>query len=361
MQNMHELTTFKLASETFLDSNLQLISSAASEIFPMIAFDKLDLNLIRVFDAVMEERSVLRASQRLHLSQSAVSHALSRLRDSLNEEIFVRTGKGMTPTSYAFEISVPLRAALHSISLALSPADSAFKPKSVKRSFVIAANDYVSATLLPRLNRRLATLAPGINLMITPSTRLDLAEQIDLGRIDVAIGTFRSVPDRLRSLLLLLQDEVLVCSGVHPTGDNEVRLQDMAEFPLAVVSLGAEGAHSAYILERGLARQAEMYDREALEHALAGAGLSVRRQIVLPHFLALPMLLEDSELLAIIPQPLAKTFARSLGFKIKSLPYPVTRQRLDMIWHMNNDNDAAQRWLQEQISAAALDISQTQD
>lgn len=329
----------------------------------MIAFDKLDLNLIRVFDAVMEERSVLRASQRLHLSQSAVSHALSRLREGLGQEIFVRTGKGMTPTSYAIEISGPLRAALHSMSKTLAQGASAFDPQSVNRSFVIAANDYISATLLPRLNHQLSTAAPGIDLTITPSTRLDLAEQIDLGRIDVAIGSFRSVPERLRTLPVMFQDEVLVCSGAHPIGSAALHLEDMAKYPLAVVSLGGEGEGmlSGYILERGLARQAQMYDRVALEQALAKAGLSVRRQIVLPHFLALPMLLEDSELLAIMPHPLARTFARTLGFMIKPLPYPVARQQLDMIWHSSNDSDPAQRWLHGQISAAADKISHLQD
>ncbi|AMB85173.1 LysR family transcriptional regulator [Pseudomonas agarici] len=329
----------------------------------MIAFDKLDLNLIRVFDAVMEEHSVLRASQRLHLSQSAVSHALSRLREGLGQEIFVRTGKGMTPTSYAIEISGPLRAALLNMSKTLTQAASPFEPEKVSRSFVIAANDYISATLLPQLNHQLSTAAPGIDLQITPATRLDLAEQIDLGRIDVAIGTFRSVPERFRTKPVLFQDEVFICSGEHPIGAKTLQLQDLTRYPLAVVSLGGEGEGvlSGYILERGLARQAQMYDRNALEQAMAEAGLSVRRQIVLPHFLALPMLLEKSELLAIMPQPLARTFARTLGFMIKPTPYAATRQQLDMIWHSSNDNDPAQRWLHSQISAAADEVSRLQN
>lgn len=329
----------------------------------MITFDKLDLNLIRVFDAVMEERSVLRASQRLHLSQSAVSHALSRLREGLAQEIFVRTGKGMSPTTYAIEISGPLRAALHSMSKTLAQAASSFMPETVSRSFVISANDYVSATLLPQLNRQLSTTAPGIDLLITPATRLDLAEQIDLGRIDVAIGTFRSAPERFHTCPVLSQDEVFICSGEHPIGDKTLLLEDLVRFPLAVVSLGgeSEGMLSGYILERGLARQAQMYDRDALENALMEAGLSVRRQIVVPHFLALPMLLEGSELLAIVPRPLARIFARTLGFMIKPLPYSVARQQLDMIWHSNNDNDPAQCWLRSQISAAVEIVCRTED
>ncbi|MCO7564476.1 LysR substrate-binding domain-containing protein [Pseudomonas sp. S 311-6] len=324
----------------------------------MIAFDKLDLNLIRVFDAVMEERSVLRASQRLHLSPSAVSHALGRLREGLGEEIFVRTGQGMTPTHYAYQISEPLRSALRSIGETLAGAAAPFNPGSIDRSFVIAANDYLSATLLPPLNRQLRSAAPGIDLVITPVTRLDLAEQIDLGRIDVALGMFRSVPERLRSRPILLQEEVLVCRGDHPLGSAQATLADLARYPLAVVSLGGTDANSDYILERGLARQTDMYDRGALENALAQAGLTLRRQVVLPHFLALPLLLEDSELLAIMPRPLARTFARTMGLMIKELPYPVAHQQLEMVWHGNNENDPSQRWLQEQVACAAkaLDV-----
>ncbi|AMB88075.1 LysR family transcriptional regulator [Pseudomonas agarici] len=325
----------------------------------MVAFNKLDLNLIRVFNAVMEEGSVLRASQRLHLSQSAVSHALSRLREVLDQEIFVRTGRGMTPTSYAMEIIGPLRHALHSMNDVLTRAASPFEPQHVQCSFTIAANDYICATLIPQLNRQLTDAAPRIDLIITPATRLDLAEQIDLGRIDVAIGTFSRVPERLRTAPVLFQKEVFICSSSHPIGSAPLRLQDVVEYSLAVVSLEGygDGALNGYILERGLARQAQMYDRQALELALAESELSVRKQVIVPHFLALPMLLEQGELLAIVPEPLARTFARTLGLMIKPLPYPVARQQVDMAWHGSNDDNPAQRWLRGQIYAAANEIS----
>lgn len=115
----------------------------------MIAFDRLDLNLLRVFDAVMEERSVLRASQRLHLSQSAVSHALSRLRDSVGKEIFVRTGKGMTPTHYAFEISGAVRDALQNISAELMYRASHFTPYTDMANWVRVSVPRASASFQP--------------------------------------------------------------------------------------------------------------------------------------------------------------------------------------------------------------------
>jgi DNA-binding transcriptional LysR family regulator len=324
----------------------------------MITFDRIDLNLLRVFDVVMEERSVLRASQRLHLSQSAVSHALSRLRESLGEEIFVRTGKGMTPTDYAFAISIPLRTALQSMSSALAHAASPFQAATARRSFAIAANDYASAILIPHLNRVLAEVAPGIDLVIRPSTRLDLAEQIDLGRIDIAIGMFRSIPDRLRSQLLMQQDEVLITWKKHPTAKRKISLADLSHYPIVVVSLGGEedGAVKGFILERGLARQSEMYDRPALERALQEVALLPRKQVIIPHFLVIPMLIENSNLLSIVPRPLADVFSKTYPIAVKELPYQVASQRMDIVWHSHNDIDPAHCWLRSLVSETARSI-----
>jgi DNA-binding transcriptional LysR family regulator len=324
----------------------------------MITFDRIDLNLLRVFDVVMEERSVLRASQRLHLSQSAVSHALSRLRESLGEEIFVRTGKGMTPTDYAFAISIPLRAALQNMSSALARAASPFQAATARRSFTIAANDYTSATLIPHLNRTLTSVAPGIDLVIRPATRLDLAEQIDLGRIDIAMGMFRSIPDRLRSQLLMQQDEVLIAWKKHPAARRKITLSDLAQYPIVVVSLGGEedGAVRGFILERGLARQSEMYDRPALERALQEVALLPRKQVIIPHFLVIPMLIESSDLLSIVPRPLAEVFSKTYPIVVKELPYRVSSQRMDIVWHSHNDIDPAHCWLRSLVSETARNI-----
>lgn len=324
----------------------------------MITFDRIDLNLLRVFDVVMEERSVLRASQRLHLSQSAVSHALSRLRESLGEEIFIRTGKGMTPTDYAFAISIPLRTALQSMSSALARAASPFQAATARRTFAIAANDYTSSILLPHLNRTLAEVAPGIDLVIRPSTRLDLAEQIDLGRIDIAIGMFRSIPDRFRAKLLMEQDEVMLTWKKHPAAKRKITLTDLARYPIMVVSLGGDedGAVKGFILERGLARQSEMYDRSALDRALQKVDLLPRKQVVIPHFLVIPMLIENSQLLSIVPRPLAEVFAKTYPIVVKELPYQVASQRMDIVWHSHNDIDPAHNWIRSLISDTAMSI-----
>ena len=326
----------------------------------MISFDRLDLNLLRVFDAVMEERSVVRASQRLHLSQSALSHALARLRDSIGEELFVRTGKGLAPTDYAMAISGPLRAALQGMRGALASASSPFQPASARRTFVIAASDYVCAILLPYFQRQLRQEAPLVDLVIKPSTRANLAEQIDLRRIDLAIGMFGGMPERLRSQALMEQDEVLVAWRGHPAAQRDITLDDLSSYPLAAVSAGGEedGAVGGFIRERGLSRQSDMYDRGALELALAKSGWPVRLQTLLPHFLVIPALIEHGDTLAIVPRPLAKLFARTHALLIKELPYPVALRRLELLWHGENDLDPAHCWLRAQWFEAVQQMQQ---
>jgi DNA-binding transcriptional LysR family regulator len=310
---------------------------------------RMDLNLLRVFDAVFEDQNLLRAGKRLHLSQSAISHALARLREALQDELFVRTAKGMEPTARALAMAAPLREALRSIHATLGVQP--FDPATAARTFVLAANDYVTSVLLTRLSERVSALAPSIDLVVRPSTRLDLAEQIDVGRIDIAIGIFAEVPPRLQGVAVWTQEDVLVMRRGHPLRRRKPSVDDLASYPLVTVSLGGqeEGAVSGYILERGLARQSEMFDRQALEDALAKAGRRPRYRITVPHSLAVPELLLGSDMVSIVPGPLAAAFARRGDMHAKKLPYAVPGATLRAIWHRRYEHDPAHLWLRTQL------------
>ena len=310
---------------------------------------RMDLNLLRVFDAVFEDQNLLRAGKRLHLSQSAISHALSRLREALQDELFVRTARGMEPTARALATATPLREALRSIHDTLGV--QAFDPATASRAFVLAANDYVTSVLLTRLSHRVNALAPSVDLVVRPSTRLDLAEQIDVGRIDIAVGIFADVPARLQSAPVWTQEDVLLMRKGHPLRRREARVADLADFPLLTVSLGGqeEGAVSGYIVERGLARQSDMFDRQALEDALAQIGRHPRYRVTVPHSLAVPDLLLASEMIAIVPAPLAESFARRGDLHAKKLPYAVPGVTLRAIWHQRHAHDPAHLWLRAQL------------
>jgi DNA-binding transcriptional LysR family regulator len=318
-----------------------------------VNFDRIDLNLIRVLDVILEERNLVRAGLRLHLSQSAVSHALARLREAIGDELFVRTGKGLEPTARALAMAPSLREALSRIeeSLGVQP----FDPQRSARRFIIAANDHVTAVLVAKLSRRLAARAPGITLVVRPSTRIDLAEQIDVGRIDLAIGVFAEVPKRLRSQTLATLGEVMVMRKGHPGARRRLTLADLARYPLVTVSVGGdeEGAVGGFIFERGLARQSEMFDRRSLEDALKDADLVPNIRITVPHSLAIPSLLLDSDMLSIVPETLAQEFASSGRILVRQLPYNAQGAVLRAVWHRRNDHDPACLWLLDEIRAVA--------
>ena len=313
--------------------------------------DRLDLNLLRVFDAVFEERNLIRAAKRLHLSQSAISHALGRLRSSVDDDLFVRTASGMQPTSRALAMAGPLRSALRQIGSALG--DDPFVPATTDRQFVVAASDYITMLLVGRLGGEIQHHAPFANLVIRPSTRIDLAGQIDLGRIDVAIGVFAEIPARFRSMRLWTQVDSLAMRPGHPLAGQAVNGADLLAYPLAAVSLGGpeEGAVDGYIAERGLARQSDMFDRQALCAALAPE--LPRLRMLVAHALAVPSLLADSDMLAVLPSPLARFFAREHGLVAVSLPYPSRPVDVHAIWHERSEADPAHAWIRGRLADLA--------
>jgi DNA-binding transcriptional LysR family regulator len=314
------------------------------------SFSTLDLNLLRVFDAVMEERSVLRASQKVCLSQSAVSHSLARLREMLDDELFIRTATGMQPTARAVAMAGMVRDALKTLEAAIELPR--FEPATSTRKFTIAANDFTTMVLAPRLLHVLKTDAPRVDIVIKPVTRIDLAEQIDLGRIDVAIGTFQAAPSRFKSGFLFEYDDVLITHESQRLGP--VTTETLSEIPIIVVSFGGEqeGAIEGFISERGLARRSEMYDRASLERAMSNSKQASRIAISLPHFLALPAFLDGSGMGAIVPRPLADAFAHTNPIAIHELPYPTTHLEVRSLWHERHEGDASQDWLHEVMRRA---------
>jgi len=322
-----------------------------------MSIGRMDLNLLKVFDAVYEDRNLVLAGRRLNLSQSAVSHALARLRELVGDDLFLRTGKGMAPTGRALEMAPVLRDALRRVEATLGA--ERFVPEQSTRRFVIAANDHVTAVIVAPLSRDLQRAAPGVDLVIRPSTRLDLAEQIDLGRIDLAIGIFSQVPARMNARTLMAQGEAILMRKGHPAARRALTLRDIARYPLVTISVGgqAEGAVDGFILERGLARQSEMFDRHALQEALADMGQAPRLRITVPHSLAIPALLQESDMLSIVPMSLARALRRSADLLLRRPPYPSVTVPTRAVWHRRNDHDAAHIWLRDMAFDVARSVS----
>lgn len=330
----------------------------ATHVGPPLSIGRTDLNLLKVFDAVYEDRNLVLAGRRLNLSQSAVSHALARLRELVGDDLFLRTGKGMVPTARATTMAPALRDSLRRIEATLGVEP--FTPEDSTRRFVIAANDHVTAVIVAPLSRAMQLAAPGVDLVIRPSTRLDLAEQIDLGRIDLAIGIFSQVPARLNARTLMAQGEAILMRKGHPASRRKFALRDLAKYPLVTVSVGGqeEGAVDGFIVERGLARQSEMFDRHALEEALGDIDQAPRLRATVPHSLAIPALLRESDMLSIVPTSLAKALALTGELLLRPPPYRAGTATTRAVWHRRNDHDTAHMWLRDMVAAVARQIAE---
>lgn len=311
--------------------------------------NRLDLNLLRVFDAVMEERSVLRAGQRICLSQSAVSHALARLREVLGDELFIRTPSGMQPTARALTMAPLVREAWQSLETAVGAPK--FEPGKAARRFTIAVSDLAATVMIPRLLDVIRQEAPLMEIAVRADSASNLAEQIDLGQIDAAVGTFSHKAARFRSRVLFDSDDVLIAGSNHRRGPWS--LKSLSQLSIVAISLNGENDDllEGPVSERGLSRRSEMYDRAALEGELAALGHS-GRIVVLPHFLALSALLGQPGLVAIVPRFLAVSMALTQPLEIHELPYTSSSIEVTALWHERTTNDAAQQWLLGMLSRA---------
>src|ERR1700674_5854635 len=167
----------------------------------------LDLNLLVVFDAIMRDRSVTRAGQRLGLSQPAMSHALTRLRHMLKDELFVRSPNGMVPTPRAEDLATPIRIALDGLQQSLEPVS--FEPSKATATFRIAVDNYAAIVLVAPIAAHIAGIAPGVKLDFRPSGTLDVLERLDRSELHLAMGPYRAQGERF-SLEKLLQDQSVV-------------------------------------------------------------------------------------------------------------------------------------------------------
>src|SRR6266581_2687669 len=207
-----------------------------------------DLNLLVIFDGLMQERSVTRAGRRLGMSQPALSHALNRLRYLLKDQLFLRTPTGMVPTPRAEQLALPLRHALAEMQRALEP--ETFVAAQANRRFSIAINNYAAIVMAAPLVAAVAAAAPLVQLDLRPSGTLDVFDHLDSGELDVAIGTFDAVGERFGSAALLEDRFVAVMRRGHPAFRSKLSAEAFGA--LAHVAISSSGDDTGFI-DRSLA------------------------------------------------------------------------------------------------------------
>jgi|TARA_R110002072_G_scaffold19100_28_gene71187 LysR family transcriptional activator of mexEF-oprN operon len=306
--------------------------------FSEIELRKLDLNLLLVFSAIMRERSVGKAADRLFLGPSAASMALSRLRAAVGDQLFVKTTDGMEPTSRALVLWEGLAPALSSIEASIR-AVRAFDPETARRSVRFAAPDDLDIVLLPRLAEQLAHQAPGVRMIVRPADYRTLVDRLDEGDADLALSATPNALDKRHRHQLLYNEPfvALYCpKQLGVSGDL-----DMATFvgtPHLFRSLSGD-FHGQ------------------IDDALAEIGKSRRVLMALANFSASPFLLKSRSCLINIPAVAAHYFARAFELEASALPIPIDTFPVSIIWHARSDQDPFHAWFRELVAATCIELA----
>lgn len=284
-----------------------------------------DLNLLVAFDALLAERSVTRAARRIGITQPAMSHALARLRSLFDDELLVRTPRGMLPTPRAEALEGPIRGALAAIERAIG-ATATFEPAEARRSFTIGTSDYGELVTLPPLLSRLSRDAPGIDLRMRPMDE-DWPRALEAGELDLAIGPpISTVPASIKAQRLFDERFVCVLRAGHPAAKRPLTLARYVALPHALIA--PRGRAGGYV-----------------DDALAARGLSRRIALVIPHFLVAPFAVANSDLVVTLAERVARAFAGVLPLSIVAPPLELPGFSFHQFWHERVDRDPAHRWL----------------
>ncbi|MGZ3272932.1 MAG: LysR family transcriptional regulator [Caulobacteraceae bacterium] len=303
-------------------------------------FGAFDLNLLRVFDALMRERSVTRAGDQIGLSQPAVSQALGRLRALLDDQLFVRRGTEMAPTPRAEELAPVIRQALGQVEQALVGARR-FDPASLQRTFSLIGADFVSLLMMPPLYARIAGAAPGVRLRLVDTALGEVERLLQDDAVDLAVERPLTVPDWVSREVVFRSPFALVAAAGNPEiAAEEVKpgealpLDLFCRLPHAIRSI--DGSMSGWI-----------------DEALAETGRSRTVVLALPQFAGVARAVAQSGLIAALPEQFARAYAESMGLAVYALPMPTGVPEISMYWHSRHDDNPAHRWLREHVRAVA--------
>jgi DNA-binding transcriptional LysR family regulator len=319
-----------------------------------VQFRLLDLNLLRVFDALIEERSVTRAAARLHITPSAVSHALARLRDLFEDQLFVRGPQGMQATPRAAEIGPRLRDGLHQLEMALTP--SAFEPLASSRVFTIACSGYICAVLLPELMRRMRTQAPNSKLVVR-SLEAGVVAALEAGQVDLLIGGFGHIPERFSSQLLFHDAPVWLLGRDYLDPKTELSPDRVARLPKLSTTSGGNANHiEGVVVENGLERRVSLDEHSGVVGVPLGDRDGGPVLASIPYSSVAPLIVKHSDMAALLPRRLANLFVQSFDLDIAEPDSDLRKLEILSLWHREHGNHAAIAWFRDLLAEVATTL-----
>lgn len=300
---------------------------------------RFDLNLLVVFDALMQERSVTKVGTRIGLSQPAVSHALNKLRYALKDELFERGNGGMRPTPRAMALAAPVRQTLNQLQAALAPA--VFDPATATNAFNLAVYNYASTMVMAPLAERLRRLAPGVSLHVHTTDALDFYGQIEAGGLDLVIGPIRDVPEGFQTRELLVDTYCGLARADHPLFSAPMTIESFKSLPS--IGIGPRKPGSS-----------------AIDEALAQHGIDMHATMTVPHLFAASAVLRHTDLITLVLRRIATRHADVYsgleGLKPFDLPVELAPVPCLLVWHRYMAEQPAQVWLRRQIAECFAEV-----
>ncbi len=284
----------------------------------------LDLNLLLIFDAVYNERSISRAAAKLALSQPTVSNALARLRERLGDPLFERGSRGMVPTPRAKTLAEPIRQALLVLERGLRGHEE-FDFANSQREFVVAVEDYGEAVVLPRFVDWLAVAAPGIRIRIRPEPSTQLRSEMRGGTVDLALDYFSLTEPGFHSKCVLTEILLTLSRRDHPALGERLTLDD-------------------YLALRHVVLVPRSSTTSMIDLALAKRGLQRRITVHVPHFLSMPMMVQASTMLCTLPRRMGLLYADFFRLQAHAVPLRIPQFPVYLLWHESADRDAGHQW-----------------
>lgn len=295
---------------------------------------RIDLNLLLVFDALMQEQNLSRAAERLNMSQPATSNALARLRETLDEPLFTRTARGMVPTTQAHALYEPVRQALHLLQIGLGPQGEF--DLGTQQTFKLSMNDYGQFRVLPRLLGRVAELAPKVSISVFPDNADTLASRLANGELDLALDYLYVDDPDLRYQPLVSEELVVIGRAGHPAFAGGLTVASyQASQHISIHTRAGRGS--------------------PLEIVLGSAKVRRDVQAYVPNYLIIPAIVANSDLLGTIPRRLAEHALKTLALQMDTFPIETPEIRVSMIWHRHQDLSPGLRWLRDLIANELVD------
>ena len=293
---------------------------------------KVDLNLLLTFSALMRARSVTGAASRLYLGQPAVSMALKRLREVFQDELFVREGRELQPTTRAITLFENIEPALKRIQLTLRQM-SPFDPGESTIEFKLGMYDDMEMALIPSLVSKLAVIAPGIDITIRRADNMHVEQMLASGEIDLAIAHFDNLPKWVAQETIDQVSFVVVYDDCTTDFSKPMTLEEFIRANHVLTSFSGERVGQ-------------------IDFALKAIGRRRIVRLVTPHFASVPYFLKGTEYVACLPTHVAERCAQTFG--LSYCPVPINHMPVDIFisWHRRYSPDPAHKWMRLQIRAA---------